>query len=147
MPVLQDDFDEISSSFESLDEGDYRFRLTEIEDQSEDSELVAQLRAKQKMPALIFKSEVVEGKRKNSIQFDYVYLTTKDGKKNKVGLGRIKAYAEAILGKEAANGKSIDTDALVNGEFIGYIKQRTYKAPGSDEVKTSSDLKKILPVG
>lgn len=139
MPRINEDFSKISSSFEPLPDGDYRFQLDEIEEQEA---------SEGKNPALIFKSTVTEGEHKDRQFWDYVYLVTNDGKKNKIGLGRVKAYAEAILGQEAANNpEGFDTDELKSGTFLGIIKARTYEAKDGSGQKTSADLKKVLPVG
>lgn len=138
MPRIEGDFSTISSSFEALPDGDYRFKLMDIEEQEKVSG---------KNAALIFKSEVQEGEKKGRQFFDYVYLTTNEGKANAIGLGRIKAYAEAILGDEAANNPSgIDTDELKGGVFDGIIKARTYEAKDGSGQKTSADLKKVMRV-
>ena len=149
MPKLQEDFSKISSSFEPLPENadGYRMRLEEIEDQAANEETVAALAAGEKQPALIFQSVVTEGECEDRAHWDYVYLKKKNGKPNRIGLGRVKAYAEAILGKERANAQEIDTDELLKGEFLGVIKQRGYADKTTGEQKLSSDLKKILPVG
>lgn len=147
MARVEADFTGISSSFEPLSEGAYRFKLVEIVDQSKDDEWVSKNANTGKQPALVFQSEVQEGERQNSMYFDYIYTKTKEGKVNKVGLGKIKAYAEAIIGKEAANNpQGIDTDELLNGTFDGVIKSRKYKDRETNEEKTSTDMAKILPV-
>lgn len=143
---VEADFSQISSSFEPL-EGTHRMRLTAIQNQADDEEWKAKNATTGKTPALVFVSEVIEGDRIGGQYFDYIYTTTKQGKPNKAGLGKIKAYAEAMLGKEqAADTKGIDLDALVNGTFDGVFEMRKYEDAVTKQEKTSTDLKKILPV-
>jgi hypothetical protein len=141
MPRIDEDFSKISSSFEPLPPGTYRFHLDEIEDQAEAEDARSN-------PALVFKSTVTEGEHEDRQFYDFVYLRTNEGKKNKIGLGRVKAYAEAILGKDAANSQDgYDTDELIGGDFEGVITSRTYEAKDGSGQKTSADLKKVLPLG
>ena len=139
MPRIQEDFSKISTEFEQLPPGEYRMAIDEIEEQTaEDAD----------NPALIFKSVVTEGDKAESVCWDYVYLKTNKGKKNKIGLGRLKAYAVAILGEEAANNaEGYDTDDLLKGTFLGVIEQETYEKKDGSGQATASRLKKVLPVG
>lgn len=137
MPKIQEDFSAISSSFEALPDDDYRFEIESIEDQE---------KKEGKNTALIVTSVVKEGPLTGRKFFDYVYLAKNDGTKNSFGLGRIKAYAEAILGKEKANDPSgIDTDELKGGVFLGVIKSKMEEYNGEERLR--SELKKVLPVG
>ena len=139
MPKITEDFSKISSSMEPLPEGEYRLRLEEIEEPEVEAG---------RNPPLIFKSVVTEGEHTDRQCWDYVYLAKNDGEKNKIGLGRVKAYAEAILGKEAANATDgFDTDDLLKGEFTGVMKARTYEDKTTKEQKSTVELKKVLPVG
>jgi hypothetical protein len=147
MPMISADFSGISSSFEPL-EGEFRFRLVSIDNQVDDEEWKTKNAGTDKQPALVFISEVVDGDRVGAQAFDYIYMQTKQNKPNKIGLGRIKAYAEAILGKEAAASTSgIDTDALLQGEFLGIMKKATYKDKTTGEEKFKTELVKIMLVG
>lgn len=138
MPKIAGDFSEIAIGGEQLPDGDYRFRLTEIEEQAPQAN---------KNTAIIFKSEVTEGPLAKRQFWDFVYLVKNDDTPNSLGLGRIKAYAAAILGDEKANDKEgIDTDELKGGEFLGVIKARTYEARDGSGEKVSADLKRVLPV-
>jgi hypothetical protein len=142
MPRLDADFSAISSSFEPLAPGDYRARVVEIKDGAT---------KKNNLPQLTFSLEVTDGEFVGRKITDFVVLKQNDGKVNNIGLGRVKAYAEAILGAEAANGNSIDTDELVGGECILVVSSRTYEKKNEDGSSggqaTSSDIKKVLPVG
>ena len=82
MPTVAADFSAISSSTEALAAGDYRMKITEIDDQSADEVKMAELRSNQKQPALVFKSVVLEGSRVGAVYWDYVYLSQKDGKQS-----------------------------------------------------------------
>lgn len=137
MPRLEADFEKISTSFESLPAGEYRVQIEDI----------VEGETKKKIPQLMFKLVVTEGEKEGGVITDFVTLKQHDGKVNKVGLGRIKAYAEAILGVEAANGSAIDTDDLKGGTCMIVVAERTYEATDGSGQKTSSDVKKVLPVG
>lgn len=130
---VEGDFSQISSNFEPLTEAKYHFKLISIEDQTDDPDWKAKNATSDKQPALIFISEVVEGDREGAQVHDYLYMKTKKGAPNKIALGRIKMYAEAILGEQAANNpKGIDTDELINGEFDGLVKIETYQKDNPD---------------
>lgn len=139
-PVVNADFTKISTDFEPLAEGNYNFLLEEIEAGKTQDGTKDQL---------IFKSKVIGGEQDGKVYQDYLTLQTNKGGVNNVSLSRIKAYAEAILGKETANNPSgIDTDLLKSGSFHGIIKPESYektKADGSKETKETTKLVKILP--
>lgn len=139
-PVVNADFTKISTDFEPLPVGDYNFVIDEIESgKTQDG----------KKDQLIFKHKVVGGELDGRVFQDFVVLQKNDGNVNNISLGRIKAYAEAILGKESANAPTgIDTDTLLKGSFHGIIKEETYEkkeADGSSTTKKSTKLSKILP--
>lgn len=148
---VEADFTNISSSTEPLEEGTYRFKLLEVIDQADDEEWKTKnATVVGASPAWIFVSEVQEGDRVGAQHRDYVYLKTKEGKPSKQGLGRVKGYTEAILGKEAANSaKGLDTDPLLLGEYMGFIKKEAYadKSTVPPTPKTSMKLAKLFPVG
>lgn len=133
---IEADFTQISTEFTPIPASDqpYSFVLEEIEE-GETKET--------KLPQLIFKSKVTAGEHKDRVYQDFVVLKQKDGKANNIGLGRVKAYAEAILGKETANGSELNTDDLKGGAFLGLIKDDSYEKNG--ETKKTTRLVKILP--
>lgn len=153
-PVIAGDFSKISSNSDPLKPGTYRFRLDRIEDQSQNPEwqaaaAVALAQGQQKSAALIFVSEVTEGDRAGTEIQDYVYPTTKKGTSSKIGLGRIKAYSEAIQGQEAANNpRGIDTDTLPGGEFQGIMEENVYmdQKVSPPVQKKNVQLAKVLPI-
>jgi hypothetical protein len=139
MPKLEADFSKISSNTDKLAEDTYRFRVVSAQDGEE--------KAGKQTPFIVV-SEVQSGERAGAQIQDYIYLKTKDGKPNKIGLGRVKAYAEAILGAETASSpKGIDTDDFVGGEFDGIIKHESYtdESVQPPVSKTAARLNKILP--
>lgn len=136
---IEADFTKVSSSFEQLAEGQYRFKVEEIK--MGDEKPGAQT-------PLLFVSKVQGGDRADTPYTDFIYLKTKKGEANAVGQGRIKAYAEAILGDEAANNPSgLELDDMLNGTFDGIIKHESYEkknADGTNEQKMAARLVKIL---
>lgn len=142
------DFTGISSSFEPLvADVTYHFRVTSVQDQAEDDKWKLENAASggKKNPALIIISEVVEGDRVNTEYHDYIYPLKQDGTPSKRGLGQIKAYAEALLGAEAANSPDgIDAAAFVDGEFDGTMKAESYTDKVTNAQKTAIRLGKIL---
>lgn len=136
MPKINADFSKIATDFENLPEDSYRVLIEEIEE-GETNE--------NKLPQLKFKLKVMEGPMEGKTITDFVVLKQNDGKVNNIGLGRIRAYAQAILGEEAAAGDSIDTDELRGGSCTITVKHRTYKDKKSGEEKVSADIKKVLP--
>jgi hypothetical protein len=148
-PVIPGDFSKISANSEPLTAGTYRFRLDRIIDQENDPEWKAANAVNNKQPAVIFISEVSEGDRAGTEVQDYQYFKTKEGKPNKRALSRLKAYAEAIQGQEAANSpQGINTDTLPGGEFIGIMEVESYmdNKVSPPVQKSSVKLAKILPV-
>lgn len=134
---IEADFTTISTEFTPIPAADepYSFVLEEIEE--------GQTKGTPPLPQLIFKSKVTQGEHVNRMYNDYVVLKTKEGKANAIGLGRVKAYAEAILGKEKANGSELNTDDLKGGSFLGLIKADSYEKDGKTVPTTR--LVKILP--
>jgi hypothetical protein len=120
MPAIQADFSKISHEYENLAAGVYRGSVEDIsEGKAEDG----------KQSPLIFKLRVTEGEKKDSVISDFVYLKKKDGTANSIGLGRVKGYAIAVLGEEAANGAAIDTDQIKGGTIEFVVEEETYEKP------------------
>lgn len=140
-PRIEGDFTKISSSYEILPEGTYRFMVDEIE---------AGKTKTAGLDQLIFKLKVVGGEHDGKPFSDFCVLKTNKGEANTIGLGRVKGYAEAILGQEAANSpEGLDTDQLLKGQFDGIIKHDSYEkkdAAGAVVGQgTSAKLVKLLP--
>lgn len=140
------DFTKISSSFQALEDGEYQCAVTDIEE-SETKE--------NKLPQLIFTLEVNDPNHSahtGHVLKDYIVLVQKNGKPNRIGLGQVKAYAEAILGEDAANNpEGIDIDELKNGTVLAVVKQRSYDKKNQDgtasgEQGVTNEIVKILPV-
>lgn len=140
------DFTKISSSFQPLEDGEYVCTISEIEE-GETKE--------NKLPQLKFTLSVNDPNhpdKENFPLFDYIVLQTKKGQPNRIGLGQLKAYAEAVLGVEAANNpEGLDPDELKNGTVMAVVKQRSYtkkNQDGSDstEQAVTNEIVKILPV-
>lgn len=138
---IEADFSQISSNTDRLAAGNYRFGIVSAGPQ--DASEVGQ----GKQPAFIIVSEVTQGERIGAQIQDYIYLQTKDGKPNKSGLGRIKAYAEATVGNERANAKDFDTDELIGNQYDGVMEEESYTDTKVTPPvqKTTTRLKKILP--
>lgn len=117
---LEADFSKISTDFEPVPAGAYRVKILSLEE-AESKE--------NKLPGLNFELEVTEGEHAKRKLFDSVWLKQKDGKPNNIGLGRIKAYAAAILGEEAANGGAIDTDSFAGSIVEVVVEVETYTKP------------------
>ena len=135
MPKIQDNFAEISSQSEPVPPGEYRAVLFEVEEKTSSGGL----------PQLVFKNRIIEGDHKDREAWDFVVLQTSKGEKNKVGLGRVKAYAEATLGEEVANGGELDTDDMLQHDVLLVIEPNTYTKDGKQV--TNTKIAKVLPVG
>lgn len=143
-PRIEGDFSKISSSFEPFPDGEFRFRVDDV---------VMGETQQSKLPQVQIKSVCIDPQHpelEGKPFTEFVVLKTKDGKPNTVGMGRVKAYAEAILGEEAANNPNgIDTDEFKGGEVILSLKTRSYvpdgAAPGT-EPRISNEVKKVLRV-
>lgn len=136
MPTLKANFSEISSSYEALPQ-DTPFKVT-IDKVEAGKTKQAQL------DQLVFELTVMEPAEFVGRKiFDFVTLEKKDHTPNNIGYGRVKAYTEAVLGDDAANGEEIDTDALVGNACTVILKNRQYEQNG--EQKVASDVAKVLP--
>lgn len=139
MPRLEADFSQISSSFENLPEGDYRVVIEDIEESTT---------KENNLPALMFKLKVTEGPQEGKYAFDHVTLKKRDGKRNDIGYGRVKAYAEATMGKEYANSGAIDTDELKGNVCIIIVKHESFAKKNPDgtsgEQETRAKIAKVL---
>lgn len=138
---IEADFSKISSNTDRLAPGSYRFAIVSAKEQ-DPSEVAAG-----KQAAFIITSEVAAGERIGAQVADFQYLKQKDGKPNKMGLGRIKAYAEATLGSERANASDFDTDELIGNTFDGIMEEESYadKSTNPPTQKKTVKLTKILP--
>lgn len=136
---LEADFSTISTDFEPLPNDSYRVKLLQIT-QGETKE--------NKLPSLNIELEVTEGNFAGRKLFDFVTLKQKDGKRNDIGYGRVKAYAVAILGEEEGNAGSIDTDALHGGMCEVVVEINVYDKPaekGGGQGKNNK-IVKVLPI-
>lgn len=135
MPKLVADFTKISSSFENWPEGDYRVRVKDVEEG----------KTKTNKPQITVILECTEGDKAGQEIRDFLTMTKDDGKPNNVSLGRIKAYAEAILGDEAANNpEGIDTDDFKGGDCIILVKHKKDTRPGAGENDMQMKIDKVL---
>lgn len=143
---IEADFTKISSSFAALEAGEYQAVLTEIEE-GETKE--------NKLPQVIFTFEVNDPNHPTHtghVVKQYIVLQTKKNQPNKIGLGQIKAVAEAVLGQEAANSpEGIDLEDLKNGTVLLVLGQRSYNKKNQDgsdsgEQGVTNEINKILPV-
>lgn len=144
MARIQADFSQISSSFEPVPDGDY---LCVIKEMSEKTTKENQL------PMIAVTLEVDDPNhpdQQGRLLFDNLVLVQKDGKPNRIGLGQLKAYAEATLGEEAANSpEGIDTEPMVGSQVIASVKLRSWTKgePPNQETGQSNEVKKILSAG
>ena len=122
MAKLEANFSEISMDFEPLPNGSYRVKILDIKE-GETKE--------NKLPSLSFELEVTEGEFAGRKLFDFVTLQQKDGAINKIGYGRVRAFAQAVLGEEAAAGSSIDTDELKGNICEVVVEINTYEKDAS----------------
>lgn len=141
---VEADFDKISTEYQQLPGGTYKCNIVDVE--------VGETK-ENKLPMLTFNLQTVEAVKQGDEEVpagrtinDFVTLKNKDGKRNEIGLGRLKAYAIAVLGEEQANGGAIDTDALKGGQCLIIVKRETYTPKDSNEQKISSKIAKVLPV-
>lgn len=145
MPRIDADFSNIkaNASFDAIPAGEYRAVISEKPEHG--------LTKKNQLPQVTFVLEVTEGEQTGAKLFDFVTLKTAKGEPNPIGLGRIKAYAAAALGEEAANAPDgIDTDDLEGGTVLVEVGIRSYdkdNADGSKETKTANEIKKVFPAG
>lgn len=146
MPRIAADFTKISSSFQALEDGEYQCVIADVEE-GETKE--------NKLPQVILTLEVNDQNHPahtGHVLKDYLVLVQKNGKPNRIGLGQLKAYAEATIGTEAANNpEGIDTDDLRNGTVLAVVKQRSYDKKNPDgspsgEQGMTNEIAKILPV-
>ena len=142
---IEADFTKISSSFQPLEDGEYQCVVSELEE-TESKEA--------KLPMLKITLAVNDPNhpdKENHPLFDYIVLMTKKGQPNRVGLGQVKAYAEAILGVDAANNPDgIDPAEFKDGTVMVVVKQRSFTkkdlATGAEETSITNEIVKILPV-
>lgn len=143
MPRISENFSDIkaNASFEAIPPGEYTATIMEKPEHGETKQ--------NSLPQVTFQLEVAEGEHQGAKLFDYVVLRTNKGQPNKIGLGRIKAYAIAALGEEAANSPDgIDTDDLEGATVRVEVGVRSYDkelADGTKEVRTSNTILKVFP--
>lgn len=143
---IQEDFTKIASSYEPLPDGDYEVTIEGIEE-TETQE--------NKLPMYTFTLKVDDPRHpelEGYTLFDRAVTRTNKGQLNRAGLGRIKAYAEATLGEEAANSpEGIDPEEMINSKCVVVVKQRGWEKKDSNgnviDSGMSNDIKKVLSVG
>jgi hypothetical protein len=138
------DFSTISSNTDRLEPGTYRFVVKSAAPEEPDS---SKPHDPTKQIPFTIVSEVVNGPRAGYEMSDRIYLKKKDGGPNKMGLGRVKAYAEATLGEAAANDKNFDTDQLIGNAFDGNVVHEPYTDSSTTPPtqKFAVKIGKILP--
>ena len=131
---VQADFTKISTEYEGLPEGEYVTRIESIkEGTSRGSNL----------PQLEYELVVTEGEKEGRKMTDFVTLKTNKGDRNDIGLGRMKAYHEAVHGQGSATDE-LDTDDVLGALVRIVVKDESYKKDG--ETKTGKKIKHVLPV-
>lgn len=128
-------FDKIAMDFEPLPADSYRVNVAGCEDKQTST----------KKDQTSIKLEVTEGEFAGRILFDNLVWTKDDGTPNKVSLGRLRAYTEAIHGAAAAAVEELDTDALVGGSCIVVVQLKTEKRKDTGNVETKNRIAKVLP--
>lgn len=143
---IEADFTKISSQFGALEDGEYQCVLKDIEE-GETKE--------NKLPQVTFIYEVNDPNKPDFSGRElrqFITLKTKKQEPNKIGLGQIKAVAEAVLGNDAANSpEGIDLEDLKNSTVMLVVKQRSYDKKGADGTATgeqgvTNEIVKVLPV-
>lgn len=142
MPVVKPtkSWTDISTEFQSLPAGEYHFKIVEIEEGET---------KKNSLPQVQIKSEILSGELAGRSIVDFIVLATNKGGDNDVGFGKLKQYAIAVHGEDVVEDPDfeLNTDDLINGEFLGQVKARRFKKEGEDEFTESSELKRVLPLG
>lgn len=129
----------ISKEFEDLPEGDYNVVIDEI---------VEGTTKENQLPSLEFKLLVTDGEKEGRRKSDFVTLLQKDGKRNDIGYGRVRAYYEAVHGEGTlADGEEMDTDSLLKGSCTIVIKHKADTGPKAEPGKMRANVAKILPLG
>lgn len=135
MPVITGaDLSNVSTTYQPLPAGTYKTRIK------------AEFEAEPKRRVIV-RHKVVESPDGENVgrEFsDYIYLDQNDGRPNEIGAKQLKRYFEAVIGKEAANTQSPNTDDLEDAEVTVELAQRSYTPKGETEAKISNDVKKIL---
>lgn len=128
----------MSDQFENLPDGDYDVEIDSIEED---------VTKESKLPQAVVKMTVFQGDAKDKKVTDFVVLQTREGKRNDMGFGRMRAYHEAILKQPLADGEEVDTDQLVKGRCTIIVRQEAAKKkPGDTEEKIYSKIKKVIPL-
>lgn len=127
-------FDKVAMDFEPLPAGSYRTTIEECEDKKTSTN----------KDQTSVKLVVSEGEFKGRVLFDNLVWTTDKGEPNKVSYGRLRAYTEAIHGKEAAQVEEIDTESLVGGSVEVVLQLKTRKRQDTGEVVTENRIVKVL---
>lgn len=141
MPKITADFSTINenASFDALPAGEYRGVLAKP---------VHGTTKKSGLPQVQFEIDVLEpAEFAGRKLFDFVTLQTNKGQPNAIGLGRVKAYAIAALGEDAANNPDgIDTDDLEGANVSLDVGIRSYDSENADGTKTSKTTNEIKKV-
>lgn len=142
---LEANFTNISTEFQDLEDGEYIGVVEDVEDKETEED---------KLPMSVYTIKVtsvvgnVDPKQIGRIKKDYVTVMNKDGTKNEMNLGRIKAYEIAGFGEAAGNSDSIDNARHkgINVRFVVQSKmQKDKKNPSAPPTKRAN-IVKVLPV-
>jgi Protein of unknown function (DUF669) len=139
MPIIEADFTKIVAGSEPLPDADYLVQIEKIEDKPTDDG----------KPGILISMEVKEGEYEGRYVFENLVFKQNDGKPNKISLGRLKEYGEAVLGKETANSpKGINTDDLVKGmcKVHVVIEGYDYEKNGVRKTGTGNKIKRVQAV-
>ena len=134
MAVMKANFANIAMDYEPLPAGDYRVRIEEAED--------GQTSTNKEKTSI--KLVVTEGEHEGRVLYENLVWSTDKGDLNKVSLGRLRAYATAILGEEAASGAELDTADLVGGICTVVLKLKTRVRKDTGESVTENQIAKVL---
>jgi hypothetical protein len=135
MPKIQADFSSVKSGFSTLPTDDYRCKIEAVE-----------FDATARNPFHTITLVVDDPEHvdfNNQKLWDRIYMNKKDGSVNPMSLGKIKQYAEAILGEDEANGDNIDTDDFVDSYVIATVEVEPWT---NEEKGTSGESNRVKRV-
>lgn len=139
MPKVTADFSTVQSGFGVVPAGDYRTRIESVEYDAT---------AKNPVHTFVHVIDDPENTEHNGQKlWDRIYMNKRDGTVNAISLGKLKQYAEAIIGSDYANGSELDTDDFKDGIVIASVEIEPWTNEEKGTSGESNKIKRVLAAG
>jgi len=134
MPRIGNILQDVSTTIEPIEEGEYIAQMTITEEVSKSSGV----------PMLVFLFKIDGGDFDKREVREYCTMQTKTGEANEAGLRSIKRICEALAGEDRVNDPDFDTEEINNTTVNIFVKNAPFTDKNSGKEQMGSALGRVL---